>query len=202
VRGRLRGYISGKARAGTRSRAFFICGLGYFEGAALQAKKCRVRRPGSYLILPLSWRNHLPEGNSWSHHTSLGGGSDEADQQPVAYMQCTTCLFKKQCCIADMHFARIWLAALRPCFACRSQTSEFSAKCPNFYQVSCDEIFRCGMRSRGQAKPFPASPPAMRRCSETRSLRSVGAQNVQRSALASRKSRKAVMRAVFFSSDG
>ena len=40
------------------------------------------------------WRNHLPEGNSWSHQTSLGGGSDEADQQPVAYMQCTTCLCK------------------------------------------------------------------------------------------------------------
>ena len=73
------------------------------EGAAFRQKKCRAIGPGSYSILPHAWRNHLPEGNSWSHHTSLGGGSDEADQQPVAYMQCTTRLCKKHSCRSAMH---------------------------------------------------------------------------------------------------
>ncbi len=73
------------------------------EGAAFRQKKCRAIGPGSYSILPHAWRNHLPEGNSWSHHTSLGGGSDEADQQPAAYMQCTTRLCKKHSCRSAMH---------------------------------------------------------------------------------------------------
>lgn len=168
-------------------------------------KKSRVRRPGSYLILPPRWRNHLPEGNSWSHITSLGGGSDEADQQPVAYMQCTSRLFKKQSCNADMQSARILGEAMHPCYAVAGKASVFRAQCPKIYHDFPNRSFPQRQvfiwTHAAMAQVAAAGSRGMRQCSESARNGAPG-QNVQRSALDSRKSRKAVMRAVFFSSEG